>query len=123
MIKKITTKNKIVVYEHKYHPLNLTQYLKLNNSSNFEDVIEFLSSSEIIITNTYHGVYWGTLLNKKVLIINPFSTKFDNLRYPHKTIVEFQETDLLDLTNYPDALEECRKANLKFAQNVLTLIN
>jgi hypothetical protein len=88
----------------------------------FGRAIEFLSQAETILTNSYHGMYWGILLGKKVLAV-PFSTKF----YAFKYKVPFLETDdwrasLHHAQAYPEALEECRDLNRKFYQNVLACL-
>lgn len=82
--------------------------------------IEFLSRAEIVLTNSYHGMYWGILLGKKVMAA-PFSTKFYGLKYK----VPFVEADdwgvcLRQAQAYPEALEECRDLNRRFYAKVLT---
>ena len=123
--KQPTPKHNIVVYEHKDHTINISGYPKINNRvRNIIDVIDFLNSAEFIITSTYHGVYWSTLLNKKVLLMNPFSSKFKGFR--HKPVVATKENYLQKLeeaVNYPGALEECRNANILFSKKVFGMIS
>jgi hypothetical protein len=88
----------------------------------FGRVIEFLSHAEIILTNSYHGMYWGVLLGKKVLAV-PFSTKFYALKYK----IPFLKNDdwrqhLRDARVYPEALDECRSLNRSFYEKVLALL-
>jgi hypothetical protein len=45
-------------------------------TDSFEKVVETIATGKIVITNSYHGAYWGMLLRKKVVIWKPFSTKF-----------------------------------------------
>ena len=40
----------------------------------FEDCIEFLATGEYVVTNSYHGAYWGALIGKKVLVFDPISS-------------------------------------------------
>jgi len=89
----------------------------------FRRTIDFLSHAGIILTNSYHGMYWGILLGKKVLAV-PFSTKFYAFRYK----VPFLETDdwrgsLRQAHAYPEALEECRDLNRRFYAKVLTVLS
>jgi hypothetical protein len=37
---------------------------------------------QVIVTSTYHGMFWGTLLQRKVVVVNAFSSKFFTFRYP-----------------------------------------
>lgn len=59
-------------YDHKRVPLLVenSENDKMNNDgNNLEDKLKFLSNYEYIVTNTYHGMYWGTLLERKVIVI------------------------------------------------------
>ncbi len=105
----------IVIYEHKDVPIDITGHPKMSNANlNFNEVINFLGSSRVIITNSYHGVYWGTLLNKKVLVI-PFATRFDNFKHPPTiTNLEQWKGAVGNAIQYPDALRECRDATIDF---------
>lgn len=89
----------------------------------FSKIIKFLGQAETILTNTYHGMYWGILLNKKVLAF-PFSTKFYTLKYkiPFGDLHNWRDK-LQHTPTYPEALEECRDANKQFYQQVLAILN
>lgn len=122
---KHAIKNDIVVYEHEHIPLygiGLEDKPKMiNNSHSFEKVIEFINSANYVITNSFHGMYWALLLNKKVIAM-PFSSKFDLFPYnvPMGDISHWEE--LIDkCVIYPDALDECRKLNTKFYNRTLEL--
>lgn len=118
-------KHKIVVYEHEGYNLKVDAYPKMSNESdNIDAVLEFLGSGEYILTNTYHGVYWGTLLNRKVIITEVFSNKFLGLKYK-APIVELKnwEEHMENATNYPNALNECRKANVEFNERFKMLLS
>jgi len=85
------------------------------HGKDLSDVVPFLGSSEVVLTNTYHGVYWATLLGKKVIIVNPFSSKFYGMKHEHPTASEDDWKSKLEQTNsYPNALEESRDANVTF---------
>lgn len=115
-------KRKTAFYTHATHPLRLhgmTPENVLDNRSNFEEVIRFLGESETVVTNSYHGTYWGLLLNKRVVCI-PFSSKFYG--YP------FEPSYCLDsdwvsarkkAVRYSGALDYCRELNRKFYEFVL----
>lgn len=82
----------------------------------FKKVVAFLGSSEVVVTNTYHGAYWATLLNRKVVVVAPFANKFMGLKYePLILSVTSTIPDAVhDAQSYPDALGESRRLNLKF---------
>lgn len=115
----------IGVYQHKRVPIgfNSREYsssMAMDNSGDdIEEKLEFLSRFEYIITNSYHGVYWATLLNRKVLCL-PFKSGLYSFR--HKPVyIQDNLTDdhLHQALSYPNALEECRMANLKFYSSLI----
>jgi hypothetical protein len=120
-------RNDIVIYEHEHIPLDAKGLQgvpkMINNHHSFEKVIEFLASSNYVITNSFHGMYWALLMKKKVVAI-PFSSKFDLFPYdvPMGGVNDWSE--LIDKSNiYPDALDECRALNLDFHKQTLKLFN
>ncbi len=123
--KTFKVRNKVVLYEHKNFRLRgiYPDFPKMKNGDDFEDVIEFLGSAELIITNSYHGAYWATLLKKKVIVLQPFSSKFFGLRHPPMISNTFNVKWIKSVPTYPHALMEARKANLNFAKKTLRLIN
>lgn len=52
-----------------------------NAAATFEEVIRFIGSGRIVVSNSYHGVFWALLLGKRVLCL-PFSKKFLHYRIP-----------------------------------------
>ncbi len=110
-------KNKIGIYSHKRVPIthNSNKYLSSSNEgNNIEEKLSFLSDHEYIITNTYHGVYWATLLNRKVLCL-PFKSGLFTFKHRPYFIKSFPvDSDLEHAKNYENALEECRKANIDY---------
>ena len=122
--KEFEIKNKVVIYEHKNFPMkNLNiDFPRMTNKDSFEEVINFLGSAELVITNSYHGAYWATLLKRKVVVMQPFSSKFLGFRHPLVVANNFDITDIKNLPVYPNALKEAREANSKFAKKVLNKI-
>jgi len=43
------------------------------------EIVPFIASGETVLTNSYHGAYWGLLLNRKVIVFDPMSSKFYGL--------------------------------------------
>lgn len=118
--KTFKVKNKIVVYEHKNFPLRDIDpgFPKMKNGNDFEEVMEFLGSAELIITNSYHGAYWATLLKRKVIVMQPFSSKFFGFRHPLLVANNFNIKNIENIPVYFNALKEAREANLSFAEKV-----
>jgi hypothetical protein len=146
-------KHEMVVFSHKKFRLTFKGLPTFSNEQvDFRAVLDFLGSGETIITSSFHGAYWGTLLGRKVLAF-PFSSKFYSLKhrpglYPverwrpkkykislfGKTLYQkfsqdwFQcQTDnwqdYLDTCQaYPESLEECREQNRQFYRQVVELL-
>ncbi|QPN63165.1 hypothetical protein [Synechococcus sp. CBW1004] len=43
--------------------------------------IEFIAKTDILVTNSYHGMYWGSLLGKRVICV-PFSSAHYHYPWP-----------------------------------------
>ena len=94
-----------------------------SNTTNLEDLIEFIGSSENIITDSYHTMYWAMLMEKKVIAI-PNSSKFYDFK--HQPIISTFDDALNYLnkgTTYDGLLTECRESNLKFAEKAFNYLN
>lgn len=100
--------HKTVYYGHKQLlPLDGVPYLD-NEHFSFEEVIAFLASGEQVITSSYHGVYWASLLGKSVER-RSFGSKFHYFKYD-------------PIYPNPDFLEECRAENDAFYESVLRIL-
>ncbi|NMG60499.1 hypothetical protein E1H12_18755 [Geitlerinema sp. P-1104] len=147
-------KHEVVVFSHKKFRLNIKGLPTFTNKQvDFRAVLDFLGSGDTILTSSFHGAYWGTLLGRRVLAF-PFSSKFFGLKhrpgiYPierwrpkhykisvlGKTLYQrFSKTwfqcptenwqDYLeDCPRYPESLAECRERNRQFYEQVVELIN
>lgn len=140
-------KHDLVVFSHKKFQIHLPGVPRLTNiTQNFDHILDFLASGETILTSSYHGAYWGTLLGRKVLAF-PFSSKFYTFKhlptlYPvkkwnqegwkvsffNKTLYQYWRKNnfscdienwqalLKDGQAYPESLMECRTQNQRFYQ-------
>lgn len=89
-----------------------------SNRSTFEEAIAFIGSGKTVLTNSYHGAYWATLLGREAVIIDqPNRAKFYG--YKHQPAVGMRDTRRV----FPNALEECREANIRFNEKVQQVIN
>lgn len=142
--------HEFVVFSHKKFQINIENFPRMTNEAqNFEEIVSFLASGETILTSSFHGAYWGTLLGRKVLAF-PFTSKFFTLKHPAtlypmkhwhqpdrslrifgKTLYQrYDETKFLCDTedwrshlkhcqSYPESLSECRDRNRRFYERVM----
>ena len=86
--------------------------------------IHYVGSTNYIITNSYHGAYWGTLLGKKVMLVGPWSSKFYGLK--HRPFMKMKATgwfEQLDMTrNFPEALSECQNVTENYWHKVKAML-
>jgi hypothetical protein len=71
------------------------------NDKSIDTILEFISSTENLIVNSYHAYYFSVLLGKKVLLYENWSNKFNNI-FSQK-IVEYNNK--LDLDSQFSRLE------------------
>lgn len=121
--KKISPKKEVGVIYHgatnfKIDGLSSEDYLT-NFGPSMEEKLNFISNYKIIISNSYHGIYWSTLLNKKVLSI-PWKSSIKYMKHqPREINNNLSLRDNLNITlNFPEALKECRQANINFYYKV-----
>ena len=104
------------------YPVTVGNLPRMENTRPMAEIIAFLASGETVVTNSYHGVYWATLLGRKVVAL-PYSSKFYGLRHPPA----YSRDRGLDWHRhqpkvYPDALAECRTRNMDFYGRVRAAI-
>lgn len=92
------------------------------NNQPFDELINFIKETEVIITNTYHIMYWSTLLGKKVILFGIFSNKFDHFKYSPILYSGNLEHDMAKAQTYPKALQECKRLNLAFFEDVKKIL-
>ncbi|MDA5092609.1 hypothetical protein O2N63_00710 [Aliiroseovarius sp. KMU-50] len=92
-----------------------------NHGGTLDETLEFLASGATIVTNSYHGVYWGMCLGRRVLCL-PYSSKFEGFLIP--PVVADPANWLKDLfkaESRPDILPHARSANQVFYEMVMNL--
>lgn len=125
--KSYTIKNDVIFFEHKKQLIKdfgndpIPRFI--NSGSNIEQTIELLGSANIVLTNSYHGAYWATLLKKKVIVVDAWSSKFSFFK--HQPFVIDKKDYWKDIVDqvpvYVDALDECALATEKFWSKVKEL--
>lgn len=122
--KNYAIKNDVIWFEHKKQLIkdfgkdSIPRFV--NSGSNVEQTIELLGSANIILTNSYHGVYWATLMRKRVVLVSPWSSKFQFFRHAPAVADKrepWQEA-VQRATVYSDALDECITANNDFWKSI-----
>lgn len=88
-----------------------------------KEVIDFIASGEIVVTSSYHGVYWAQLLGRRVICI-PYNNKFETFQH-RPTMAEFDDWEgkLSLASRAPPMLEEYRKLNYAFAKHAMEIWN
>lgn len=110
----------IGVYQHKRVHITLDSSYSWvptmdNSGSNIDEKLHFLSKFEYIITNTYHGVYWGTLLGRKIICL-PFKSGLFSFKDTPQYCFDGHLSDdvFLNAKSYDFALEDARLENISF---------
>ncbi len=89
-----------------------------NAHGSFEEVIRHIASGVTVVSNSYHGTYWGLLLGRKVLCV-PFSKKFSSYRVqPGYSTASEWPTELSKACASDEMLAICRDATNQFAAKV-----
>lgn len=98
-------------------------YPSANNTNDLNHLISFIGSSNKIVTDSYHVMYWSMLLGKKVVVI-PNSSKFYDFKYStpisdfDNALNQFHKAEV-----YSGLLEECRTINKDFSNKVFDYLN
>lgn len=98
-------------------------YPSTSNTTNLEEVIKFIGSSKHLITDSYHAMYWGILLKKKVVVIPNSSKFYDFHKKPIFSSFEDAVEDTKKAMAYSGVLEECREINRNFANKAFNYLN
>ena len=121
--KKYEIRRKYGVVQHFQHNLSRKfDFPLIMNNAPLMDILEFIGSSEVIITNTYHAVYWATLMQKKVILDAPFSEKFNYFKYKPVLFSGNLEKDVANAVVYTNILPEARKLVEDFIADILVEI-
>jgi hypothetical protein len=96
----------------------------LTNDRPLAEIVAFLASAEVVLTDSYHGVYWATLLCRRVVCV-PYSSKFHGFHCPPAYSRE-RGADWRDVAKqaqvYPEALALHRETTRAFAERVRAVI-
>lgn len=119
---KLPLKREIGIIEHHDIPISEFDFEKISNSEPIEKVIEFIATSDSIITNTYHCAYFATLMKKRVILYKPFSSRFEYFKYKPIVYSGNLAVDIEKSEIFPSALEEFRRLEHSFANEIIEII-
>jgi len=91
----------------------------------FNEIIKFISDSEFLFTNSFHGMYWAFLTGTTPIIFDIFSEKFLLARWKAEMLLPDQDPELvmMNARQFSNALHDSRTANLQFYQRFKHLIS
>lgn len=97
----VVTRQDVGIFEHGDIPMDpgLPFPRISNRACSPEEAMDFIASTSILVTNSYHGMYWGAMLGKKVICV-PFSSGL----YKHPWDVTHCTREQL-----PDVIEAARR--------------
>lgn len=123
---KHVIKHPVIWFEHKKQLIKSTEFGSdpiprfVNSGDNIAETIRLLGSADVIITNSYHGAYWGTLLGRKVIVIEAWSSKFNAMRHQPYFLGkgDFWKDEVNNIPVYKTALDECITATQQYWNKV-----
>ncbi len=121
--REYTIKREIGIARHKDYPILQFAYEEITNSESVDKILQFIGESQVILSNSYHMIYWALLMGKKVVCVDPFSTKF--FGYQHRPSYYTAGENLqecIQQTPIYDVLEEYIRCNDEFFKQVAMLI-
>ena len=84
--------------------------------------LAFLASGQYVFTTSYYGMYWGTLLNKRVIVQGNYSSSFAFFKWQPRSYSGNIDVDMANARNYPEALSEARSANMQYWELVKPIL-
>lgn len=116
----------IGLIEHPDYPIEISNLPKISNNSKIENILDFIGSKSIIISSTFHGIYWSQLMNKKVLYYNEtgeLNSKFLNMKHRVSTCNKNNYLSrVYDVSSTVNLLSESRNLNNSFYKDVISLL-
>lgn len=112
-----------VFYEHMDHlfaGLLDPDSVKANNEcASIIIALGTMALGQVVVTNSFHGVYWALLLRRRPVIFEPFSNRFMAFKdVPTCTRDNWRQVVGEALVSYPVQLDldECRQLNKQFSE-------
>ena len=99
---------------------SIPRFVNDGNSVRLIDALRFISSARAIVTRSYHGAYWASLLGKDVIVPGPPARKYLGLREQPHYVTGMHEARVVadSAAGTPKWLDEARHLNREFYQRV-----
>lgn len=115
--------HELVVYLHrrKAGPIDIPKGIPtLTNAMRPpKEVIDFIASGDVVVTSSYHGVYWAQLLGRRVICV-PYNNKFGTFQHKPTMAEPNRWLSAIDAsTRTEPLLNEYRNLNRAFAERAL----
>ena len=120
---KEDVKREIGIVSHYHYRLNYGNYDTIYNSDKILNILRFIAQSEVIISNSYHAIYWATLMNKRVILMYETSSRFDNYKYPPQKYTGDIYNDINNSKIYNFAMDEAIDLTINYFNDVLKILN
>jgi|SaaInl5LU_22_DNA_1037371.scaffolds.fasta_scaffold31856_1 hypothetical protein len=119
-------KHPVIWFEHKKQLIKSTEFgtdpipRYVNSGDNITETIRLLGSADVIITNSYHGAFWGTLLGRKVIVVEAWSSKFNAMKHRPYFLSKGEnwKNVIINLQVYNTALDDCIDATQQYWNRV-----
>lgn len=122
----------VVFFRHSHHSkildkVGIDASATMKNRLDFISTLKFIASGETVVTNSYHGAYYATLLGRKVVAIVD-EGQWDNFRAEKFKCFKFPPVlcssdnwreEAKRAVSYPESLEDSRNASISFYEKVL----
>lgn len=102
----------------------------MHNESPFGivEVLKFLATGKVVLTNSFHGVYWSMLLKRRPVVFEPNSNRFMSISAaPWCDRSNWQEVTDRARISYKETLhieiKNCRRINDGYAWLIKRLID
>jgi hypothetical protein len=103
-------------------PTEFNNYHSLKNNATALEIVGFIGSSEVIVTNSYHAAYWAILMKKRAIIFAPFSEKFNYYKFKPTLYSGDLQSDIKKSKIYKDSLSDAKFLTKEFALEILSIV-
>ncbi|MCR5651813.1 MAG: polysaccharide pyruvyl transferase family protein [Lachnospiraceae bacterium] len=121
-----------VIYHRSMPEISELPFDSISNNESITRINDFILDSEAIVTNSYHCAYWAILLERKAIVVNQFSSKFEYFKYkPELVEISMDDKDgaLVSIKRafdnayvYKGVIDEDEKLNDSFFEKVRGII-
>lgn len=91
----------------------------------FEAEVRAIAQASVVVTRSYHAAYYSMLLNKPVVVVDPWNCKFHTFKYPPTFCSASGLGEAIAIAQPPPLgfLTECRLLNCVFFDKVKALLH